>query len=64
MKASELTRLARKHGCRIIRHGSEHDIWVNPATGKTASIPRHHSKEVASGTAHSIMSDLSLKKYR
>ena len=61
MKASELIRLAKKHECRIERHGSEHDIWINPKTGKTASIPRHHSKEVATGTAHNIIKDLSLK---
>jgi predicted RNA binding protein YcfA (HicA-like mRNA interferase family) len=61
MKASELTRLAKKHGCRIKRHGSEHDIWINPKTGNTARIPRHQSKEVATGTAHNIMKDLDLE---
>ena len=62
MKASELTRLARKYGCRIERHGAEHDIWINPKTGKTARIPRHQSKEVATGTAHKIIRDLGLKQ--
>ena len=61
MKASELTRLAKKNGCRIKRHGAEHDIWVNPATGGTARIPRHQSKEIATGTAQNIMKDLGLK---
>ena len=61
MKANELTRLAKKHGCRIKRHGTEHDIWVNPRTGNTARIPRHISKEVADGTANNIMKDLDLK---
>ena len=61
MKASELTRLAKKNGCHIKRHGSEHDIWINPKTDGTARIPRHQNKEVATGTAHSIMKDLGLK---
>ena len=61
MKASELTRLAKKHGCHIKRHGSEHDIWINPKTGDTASIPRHQSKEVPTGTAESIKKNLGLK---
>jgi predicted RNA binding protein YcfA (HicA-like mRNA interferase family) len=61
MKASELTRLAKKHGCYVKRNGSEHDIWINPKTGVTARIPRHQSKEVATGTAHNIMKDLGLK---
>ncbi|MDR0424881.1 MAG: type II toxin-antitoxin system HicA family toxin [Clostridiales Family XIII bacterium] len=61
VKASELTKLARKHGCSIKRHGAEHDIWINPKTGNTARIPRHQSKEVAAGTAQNIMRDLGLK---
>jgi predicted RNA binding protein YcfA (HicA-like mRNA interferase family) len=61
MKVSELTRLAKKNGCYIKRHGAEHDIWMNPKTGKTAQIPRHQNKEVATGTAHNIKKDLGLK---
>jgi len=61
MKASEITKLAKKKGCYIKRHGSDHDIWINPKTGNTARIPRHQSKEVATGTAQSIMKDLGLK---
>jgi len=61
MKASELVRMAKKHGCLIKRHGSEHDIWVNPKTGSTSRIPRHQSKEIRTGTADRIMKDLGLK---
>jgi len=61
MKASELIRLAKKHGCQIKRHGAEHDIWINPKTGATSRIPRHQSKEVGTGTADRIMKDLELK---
>jgi len=61
MKASEIARLAKKNGCRIKRHGSEHDIWINPQTGGVAPIPRYPSKEVATGTANRIKKDLGLK---
>jgi len=61
VKASELIRLAKKYSCYIKRHGSEHDIWVNPKTGNTARIPRHPSKEVKTGTAERIKKDLGLK---
>lgn len=61
MKASELTRWAKKKGCHIKRHGAEHDIWINPKTGGTAQIPRHGSKEVPTGTANRIIKDLGLK---
>jgi len=60
MKTSELTRLAKKQKCKIVRHGSEHDIWINPQTGGKASIPRHQSKEVPTGTAKNIMKRLGL----
>ncbi|MDR1328078.1 MAG: type II toxin-antitoxin system HicA family toxin [Oscillospiraceae bacterium] len=61
MKVGELTHLAKKHGCRIKRHGADHDIWINPNTGGIAPIPRHQSKEVATGTANRIIKDLGLK---
>jgi len=61
LKTSELTKLAKKNGCYIKRHGADHDIWINPKTGNTARIPRHQGKELATGTAHDIMKDLGLK---
>jgi predicted RNA binding protein YcfA (HicA-like mRNA interferase family) len=55
-----LAGIAAKNGCHIKRHGAEHDIWINPQTGNTARIPRHPSKEVATGTAKNIIRDLEL----
>ncbi|MEM2919119.1 MAG: type II toxin-antitoxin system HicA family toxin [Candidatus Altiarchaeota archaeon] len=28
-------------GCYLKKHGSKHDIYVNPANGKKAPVPRH-----------------------
>jgi len=36
-------------GCRLLRHGRDHDIWYSPITGKTRPVPRHGSKEVRTG---------------
>lgn len=36
------------------RHGSNHDIWYSPITGKKFEIPRH-SKEIPTGTCNSIL---------
>jgi mRNA interferase HicA len=30
-----------KDGCYLKRHGSRHDIYANPRTGRQAPIPRH-----------------------
>lgn len=60
MKVSEMVKLLKKAGWKIKRHGSSHDIWFNPQTGATVSIPRHGAKELPSGTAANIMKDAGL----
>jgi predicted RNA binding protein YcfA (HicA-like mRNA interferase family) len=32
----------RKHNVEKLRQGGEHTIYVNPANGKTAAVPRHN----------------------
>ena len=61
MKTSELVRKVKKAGCHIKRHGSRHDVWVNPTTGETFSLPRHPSEEVPKGTAEQIMKAAGVK---
>lgn len=61
MKVSELLKLLKKAGCVLTDHGSEHDEWYSPLTGKYFRVPRHPSKELKTGTAASIMKDAGLK---
>jgi mRNA interferase HicA len=42
MKRKQFVRELEKAGCMLHRHGSKHDIYVNPATGSKAPIPRHN----------------------
>jgi mRNA interferase HicA len=35
--ARELTRA----GCVLHRHGKKHDLYLNPANGRKAPVPRH-----------------------
>ena len=58
MKTSELKRLLKAGGCRLLRHGSRHDIWTNPETGAIAPVPRHDAQEVNPKTLKSIMETL------
>ena len=51
MKVNEFVRMAKAKGCYVKRHGKRHDIWYSPITGKTFSIPRHGSQELARGLA-------------
>lgn len=61
MKTSELKKILKKGGCYIIRNGKRHDIWYSPKTGNELQVPRHDSKELATGTANDILKDAGLK---
>ncbi len=41
MKRKDLIKELSKAGCVLLRHGSRHDIYVNPRTGQKQPIPRH-----------------------
>ena len=41
MKRREFVRALTRQGCHLKRHGAKHDLYVNPATGQTAPVPRH-----------------------
>lgn len=58
MKTSEFKRLLLKKGCRLQRHGSRHDMWLNPDNGHTAMVPRHDAQEVSTGLRKKIMMQL------
>lgn len=61
MKVSEMIKMLKKAGCYITDNGARHDEWYSPLTGKYFRVPRHQSKELATGTANSIMKDAGLK---
>jgi hypothetical protein len=41
LKRIDLVRDLESAGCRLHRHGSRHDLYVNPANGRKAPVPRH-----------------------
>ena len=41
MKRLDLIRAIEKNGAIFVRHGSDHDWYKNPETGKTDAVPRH-----------------------
>jgi len=42
MKRQDLVRELEQQGCVLKRHGKRHDIYLNPANGRSAPIPRHN----------------------
>ena len=49
MTWNELIKIAKEHGFVFVRHGSRHDEYKNPKTGKTIQVERHWSQEVRKG---------------
>ena len=41
MKRHELIRHLESHGCRLLREGGRHTVYVNPAVNATSAVPRH-----------------------
>jgi mRNA interferase HicA len=56
MKRSDLIARLEAAGCTLLRHGSKHDIYHNPRTGRSQPIPRH--REINEVLAKKILRDL------
>ena len=61
MKTSELIKILKSAGCKLVEHGKEHDKWFSPISGNYFRVPRHGSKELATGTANMILKQAGLK---
>lgn len=60
MKTQELIKILKKNKCRILRHGSRHDIWYNKITKKQFPVPRHKA-EISIGTLKNILKDAGIE---
>ena len=59
MKRSEFIRQLTREGCLLDRHGTRHDIYLNPATGQKQPVPRY--TEIDDALAKHIKKYLGLK---
>jgi hypothetical protein len=41
MMRRDFIRTLERRGCVLHRHGSRHDVYLNPASGRKAPVPRH-----------------------
>jgi hypothetical protein len=57
MKRLDLVRRLEEDGCVLLRHGSRHDIYLNPTTGHSEPLPMH--REINEMLAKRILSRLS-----
>ena len=42
MKRKLFVRQLKRKGCVLLRPGSKHDIFINPANDKKQPVPRHN----------------------
>ena len=58
MKRTDLVRHLEQHGCLLLREGGSHSVYVNRATRKTSTVPRH--REINEYLARKICRDLQI----
>ncbi|MEC4684224.1 MAG: type II toxin-antitoxin system HicA family toxin [Nitrospirota bacterium] len=56
MKRKDLIKEITSAGCVLHRHGSRHDLYKNPKTGKKQPVPRHN--EIDERLAKHIIKEL------
>jgi hypothetical protein len=59
VKRREFLRGLVDGGCYLKRHGANHDIYINPANGRVAPVPRH--AEIKNTLARAIRKQLGLE---
>ena len=62
MKRNKLLKHLCKHGCVLLREGSNHSWWINESQNKRSAIPRHN--EIIDQLANKICKDLGIQKIK
>jgi mRNA interferase HicA len=58
MKRVDLIRHLESHGCRLMREGGNHSVYVNVDRGRTSAVARH--REINQYLARKICRDLEI----
>lgn len=62
MKRVDLVRHVEANGCRLLREGANHSIYIQTASRKLSAIPRH--REIKELLARKICKDLEVPELR
>jgi len=60
VKRRDLVVELEQAGCVLLRHGSRHNIYHNPKTGRSQPVPRH--REINELLAKKILKDLTVRE--
>ncbi len=59
MKRVRLVRHLQQHGCKLVREGKKHSIFMNTTGRQTAPVPRH--RDIDSTLALAICKELGIE---
>ncbi|MBI1879598.1 MAG: type II toxin-antitoxin system HicA family toxin [Chloroflexi bacterium] len=63
MKYGELVKKLQRLGCEFKRQASgSHEIWVNPRTQRSTSVPHHASKDIGKSLLAKILRELEIDR--
>jgi len=60
MKRVALIKHLRRNGCRELREGAKHSVWLNPILNLQTSVPRHN--EIKETVAAAICKHLGIPR--
>jgi predicted RNA binding protein YcfA (HicA-like mRNA interferase family) len=60
VKRVDLIRHLEAHGCRLLREGGSHSVYVHTESRKLSTLPRH--REIKEFLARKICKDLEIAK--
>jgi predicted RNA binding protein YcfA (HicA-like mRNA interferase family) len=60
VKRRDLIDHLERHGCRLLREGGSHSVYLNPAARKVSTVPRH--REINDDLARKISKDLEVPR--
>jgi len=60
VKRVDLIRHLEAHGCRLLREGGSHSVYVQTETRKLSTVPRH--REIKEYLTRKICKDLEIAK--
>ncbi len=60
MKRRDLIRHLEKHGCGLLREGSNHSVFINRSESKISTVPRH--RKIYGYLARKICKDLEIPR--
>jgi mRNA interferase HicA len=58
MKRIDVIRFLERYGCKLLREGGNHSVYLNPEAKRVSTVPRH--REINENIVRKICKDLQI----